>query len=65
MSLSQRRRVMEGRVMQHDVDRRFYNAHNKFGAEILPFDYNFNLDRQEKELAAQHDGEYPDEKPDD
>ena len=56
---------MEGRVRQHDADRRFYNDHNKFGAEIPPVDYNFNLDRTEEELAAQHDGEYPDEKPED
>lgn len=65
LSLSQRRRDMEGRVRQHDADRRFYNDHNKFGAEIPPVDYNFNLDRTEEELAAQHDGEYPDEKPED
>ena len=65
LSLSQRRRDMEGRVRQHDVDRQYYNEHNRFGAELVSYDYNFNLDKQEDELAARHDGQYPDEKPED
>lgn len=65
ISLSQRRRYIAGRVRQHDVDREYYNDHNKFGAELLPYDYNFNRDREEEKLAALHGDGYPDEKPDD
>lgn len=59
ISLQQRRNGIRADVRQHKLDFDSYNDNNVHGAQLLPFDYNFNADLQEMNFPT----EYPEDKP--
>jgi hypothetical protein len=61
VALSQQRRSMVAWCKRHSNTTGTYNDNNKFGAQVEPYDYNFNKDLREGMLPI----EYPDDKPED
>ena len=60
LSLQQRRQGILANCHQHSLDTNWYNRHNKFGAQLPLFDYDFNKDLEEKNMPT----DYPESAPD-
>lgn len=60
LSLQQRRQGILANCHQHSLDTNWYNRHNKFGAQLQLFDYDFNKDLEEQNMPTY----YPESAPD-